>query len=111
MAVNTGSAIVSAGGPKALPKHAMVLSRLAFGCGSPNESTEGALKPLDHRDGTSYVVIPDGPDHEVASEALWDAPENDTLDQWECRHPECIDSYAETGPRPDPTTGATESES
>jgi hypothetical protein len=34
--------------------------------------------------GTSYVVIHEGTDEETASEALWEAIQNDTIDEWAC---------------------------
>ncbi|WP_100447635.1 LCP family protein [Glycomyces xiaoerkulensis] len=42
--------------------------------------------------GTSYVVIGEGTEHQTASEALWAALRSDTLDQWECQYPEYINS-------------------
>ncbi|MEU6858112.1 LCP family protein [Glycomyces sp. NPDC046736] len=47
-------------------------------------SSEGNLN------GTSYVLIHEGTDEETASDALWEAIKNDTLDQWACDHPEWL---------------------
>ena len=47
-------------------------------------SSEGNLN------GTSYVLIHEGTDEEVASEALWEAIATDTVNEWACGHPEWL---------------------
>ncbi|SDD93374.1 LCP family protein [Glycomyces harbinensis] len=73
-------------------------------------SSEGSIN------GTSYVLIHEGTDEEVASEALWDAIESDTLNEWACEypdwlsgdsHPDCATVTSENSSAP-PSDGATE---
>jgi polyisoprenyl-teichoic acid--peptidoglycan teichoic acid transferase len=73
-------------------------------------SSEGDLN------GTSYVLIHEGTDEEVASEALWDAIASDTLNEWACEYPQwlsgdsepdCTAATSETA-SPTPSYGATE---
>jgi LCP family protein required for cell wall assembly len=40
--------------------------------------------------GTSYVVIHEGTDEEVAADALWEAIANDTIDEWACANPQWL---------------------
>ncbi|MQM27292.1 LCP family protein [Glycomyces albidus] len=47
-------------------------------------SSEGSIN------GTSYVLIHEGTDEEVASEALWEAIATDTVEQWACEHPDWL---------------------
>ncbi|HEX2145524.1 MAG TPA: LCP family protein [Glycomyces sp.] len=47
-------------------------------------SSEGSVN------GTSYVVIHEDTDEAVAADALWDAIENDTIDEWACANPKWL---------------------
>lgn len=51
----------------------------------PNEIVSiGTPSSEGEVNGTSYVVIHEGTDEETASEALWDAIQNDTINEWAC---------------------------
>jgi len=62
-------------------------------------SSEGSIN------GTSYVMIHEGTDEETASEALWDAIANDTLNDWACEYPDWLSGDS------DPTCAAATDES
>ena len=40
--------------------------------------------------GTSYVMIHEGTDEEVAADELWDAIANDTINEWACANDEWL---------------------
>ncbi|GAA2300943.1 hypothetical protein GCM10009853_066680 [Glycomyces scopariae] len=47
-------------------------------------SSEGNLN------GTSYVLIHEGTDEETASDALWEAIQGDTVEEWACQYPDWL---------------------
>ena len=62
--------------------------------------------------GTSYVLIHEGTDEETSSEALWEAIQNDTIDEWACAN----DKWLSGDSKPDcsatvPTGGGAADES
>lgn len=53
----------------------------------PNEIISiGTPSSEGNMNGTSYVMIHEGTDEEVAADALWEAIANDTIDEWACEN-------------------------
>lgn len=52
-------------------------------------SSEGNLN------GTSYVLIHEGTDEQIAADALWEAIRNDTIDEWACAYPQWLSGDSE----------------
>ncbi|GAA1676702.1 hypothetical protein GCM10009830_24260 [Glycomyces endophyticus] len=69
-------------------------------------SSEGSIN------GTSYVLIHEGTDEEVASDALWEAIATDTVNEWACAYPDWLsgDSAPDCAAPPTTATSATPSD-
>ncbi|MCD0444414.1 LCP family protein [Glycomyces sp. A-F 0318] len=69
----------------------------------PNEILSiGTPSSEGNVNGTSYVLIHEGTEEEAASEALWEAIGDDTLNEWACEYPEWLSGDS----RPDCTTAS-----
>jgi polyisoprenyl-teichoic acid--peptidoglycan teichoic acid transferase len=55
--------------------------------------------------GTSYVMIHEGTDEETASEALWDAIANDTINEWACANDKWLSGDSKPDCAAAPTDG------
>ncbi|WP_030160983.1 LCP family protein [Glycomyces sp. NRRL B-16210] len=77
----------------------------------PNEILSiGTPSSEGNFNGTSYVLIHEGTDEQVAADALWEAIANDTLNEWACEYPEWLsgDSTPDCTTTTVPVDGATE---
>ncbi|WP_112134234.1 LCP family protein [Glycomyces dulcitolivorans] len=73
----------------------------------PNEILSiGTPSSEGNINGTSYVLIHEGTDEEVASDALWEAIETDSLVEWACEYPDWLsgDSAPDCSTVTTPTT-------